>query len=203
MRKFLAFTLAEVLVTMTIVGVVASMTIPTLRFSKTKKEYSVKLRNFYSRMENSILDMEMERGSFRDMRLPTSTKAFDWYMDNIDPYMGHEFIKDEQIYFKDGSKIAALSPGGCLDVHYDTNGDKGPNAYGYDRYLFLYCFTDHARTVWFGNPDIFFGTYSGGLSNQGASRDAMIQKCNQERIWCSRLLQNDQWEYKSDYPIKF
>ena len=62
MRKILAFTLAEVLLTMTIVGVVAAMTIPTLHYSRVKKEYTAKLKNFYSRMENYILDMEMDKG---------------------------------------------------------------------------------------------------------------------------------------------
>ena len=36
-KKALAFTLAEVLITMSIVGVVAALTIPTLHYQKTKK----------------------------------------------------------------------------------------------------------------------------------------------------------------------
>ena len=31
----------------------------------------------------------------------------------------------------------------------------------------------------------------------------MITKCKNETSWCSRLLQNDQWEFKGDYPFKF
>ena len=42
MRKLFAFTLAEVMLTMTIVGVVAAMTIPTLHYQRVKKEYSAK-----------------------------------------------------------------------------------------------------------------------------------------------------------------
>ena len=30
----------------------------------TKKEYSAKLKNFYSRVNNAILDMEIDKGSF-------------------------------------------------------------------------------------------------------------------------------------------
>ena len=75
MRKLFAFTLSEVMITMTIVGVVAAMTIPTLHYQRVKKEYTAKLKNFYSRMENSILDMEMDKGSFRDMRLPTTNRS--------------------------------------------------------------------------------------------------------------------------------
>ena len=67
-KKF-AFTLAEVMVTMSIVGVVAAMTIPTLHYQRVKREYSAKLKNFYSRMNNAILDMQMDKGSFSDMQL--------------------------------------------------------------------------------------------------------------------------------------
>src|SRR5574344_2904850 len=57
--KFLAFTLAEVLITLGIIGVVAALTIPTLMqktqelesISKLKKVYSV-LQNAYSRAIN-------------------------------------------------------------------------------------------------------------------------------------------------------
>ena len=94
------FTLAEVLLTMTIVGVIAAMTIPTLHYQRVKKEYSAKLKNFYSKIDNAILDMEMDKGSFRDMTLPTGnpcTECFKWYMNNLDPYIGHDFVNRANI----------------------------------------------------------------------------------------------------------
>lgn len=203
--KKVAFTLAEVLITMTIVGTVAALTIPTLHYQRIKKEYTAKLKNFYSKMNNAILDMEMDKGSFRDMRLPTQGNGYNWYITNIDPYLGHSYVdsNNKKVYYKDGSTILTFYTGGCLDVDYDVNGDKSPNRAGYDRYRFLYCFTDANRTSWFGNKDIFFGTYGSGLSGAGTTRNSMIQKCQNEPIWCTRLLQNDQWEFKSDYPFKF
>lgn len=211
MRKVLAFTLAEVLLTMTIVGVVAAMTIPTLHYSRVKKEYTAKLKNFYSRMENSILDMEMDKGSFRDMKLPDPGKGFDWYMENIDPYFGHQYVdKTKQIiYYKDGSKLDTFYSNktdtgeSCLDVLYDVNGDKSPNKNGYDRHSFLFCFTDTHRNAWFGNPDIFFGVYGNEAVSAGQSRAKIIEICKKENRKCTRLLQNDQWEFKGDYPLKF
>lgn len=206
------FTLAEVLLTMTIVGVIAAMTIPTLHYQRVKKEYSAKLKNFYSRMDNALLDMEMDKGSFRDMTLPNgdSTKCpecFKWYMNNLDPYIGHDFVNHvgnyDMIYFKDGSAIVQLYHGGCMDVIYDTNGDRPPNREGFDRYRFLFCFSDDNRRAHFGNKDIFFGTYGSGLKDAGVTRQQMISKCKSDPSWCTRLLQNDQWEFRSDYPHKF
>ena len=207
MKKISAFTLAEVILTMTIVGVVAAMTIPTLHYQKNKKEYGAKLKNFYSRMENAIVDMEMDKGSFRDMLKPESGEGFKWYTDNIDPYMGHQYVdtSKKKIYFKDGSDLELFHSGGCLDVNYDVNGDRAPNRMGFDRYRFLYCFDDTHRTGWFGNKDIFFGAYGSGLNAVGTTRAQMIEKCKaaDTASWCTKLLQNDQWEFKHDYPHKF
>lgn len=202
-QKNKAFTLAEVLLTMTIVGVVATLTIPTLHYGRVKKEYTAKLKNFYSKMNNAVLDMEMDKGSFRDMVKPEQGKGYDWYMENIDPYMGHQFVRNNQVYLKDGSKIMTFYTGGCLDIDYDINGDKGPDRQGYDRQRFLYCFDNANRTSWFNNPEIFFGTYGSGQNAVGTSRAQMITKCKSEPSWCTRLLQNDQWEFKDDYPFKF
>ena len=205
-KKTLAFTVAEILVAMSIVGVVAAMTIPTLYYNKMKKEYSVKLKNFYSRMQNAIEDMQVDKGSFKDMKKPTNATMKTWYMDNIDPYMGHQYVNGNKIYYKDGSSLQLLGIGGCLDVWYDVNGDKSPNRSGYDRYRFLYCFVDSERSLWFGNKETFFGTYGGGFVSTGTTRQQMIDKCKSPGSgaeYCSRLLQVDNWEYKQDYPYKF
>lgn len=203
-KKSLAFTLAEVLLTMTIIGVVAAMTIPTLHYQRVKKEYTTKLKNFYSRMDNAILDMETDYGSFRDLRKPDNGKGYDWYMKYIDPYVGHQYVKDgNKVFYSDGSLLTTFYSGGCLDVDYDVNGLKGPNREGYDMFRFLFCFTTDSRKYWFGNDDIFFGSYGSGSVAAGASRDGMISKCQENAMWCTRLLQNDQWEFKGDYPYKF
>ena len=203
-KKSLAFTLAEVLLTMTIIGVVAAMTIPTLHYQRVKKEYTTKLKNFYSRMDNAILDMETDYGSFRDLRKPDNGKGYDWYMKYIDPYVGHQYVKDgNKVFYSDGSLLTTFYSGGCLDVDYDVNGLKGPNREGYDMFRFLFCFTTDNRKSWFGNDDIFFGSYGSGSVAAGASRDGMISKCQENAMWCTRLLQNDQWEFKSYYPYKF
>lgn len=203
-KKSLAFTLAEVLLTMTIIGVVAAMTIPTLHYQRVKKEYTTKLKNFYSRMDNAILDMETDYGSFRDLRKPDNGKGYDWYMKYIDPYVGHQYVKDgNKVFYSDGSLLTTFYSGDCLDVDYDVNGLKGPNREGYDMFRFLFCFTTDNRKSWFGNDDIFFGSYGSGSVAAGASRDGMISKCQENAMWCTRLLQNDQWEFKSDYPYKF
>lgn len=215
-KKTLAFTVAEILVAMSIVGVVAAMTIPTLHYNKTKKEYSVKLKNFYSRMQNAIEDSQIDNGSFKDIKQPANNaaSAWNWYLRYVDPYMGHQYLANPGskgfygvVYFKDGSTLQIANNGSCQDVVYDVNGEKSPNRPGYDKYRFLYCFTDASRAGFFGDKNIIFGTYGGGLVAASTTRQTMINSCGQSgsnSAWsCSRLLQVDNWEFKQDYPYKF
>ena len=211
MKKLLAFTLAEVLLTMSIVGTVAAMTIPTLYYNRVRKEYTTKLKNFYSHMENAVMDMQMDKGSFQNFvhdhnnGTINGLQPFDWYMEYIDPYMGHQYVdtKNKKIYFKDGSAIVKITEAGCVDLRYDLNGGKGPNRLGYDIFQYLYCFTDDKRVTYWGNKDIFFGVYGKHLQDSGTTREQMIEKCIEKPYWCTKLLQNDQWEFKNDYPYRF
>lgn len=204
-QKSLAFTLAEVLLTMTIIGVLAAMTLPTLNYQRVKKEYTTKLKNFYSKIDNAILDMELDYGSFRDLKKPAQGKGYDWYLKYLDPYIGHQYVKKDKkiVYYKDGSSLKTFYTGGCLDVDYDVNGDKGPNQNGYDIFRFLFCFNKSDRESWFGSDEIFWGTYGSGLTGSKQTRAEMIAKCKANSAYCTRLLQNDQWEFKNDYPFKF
>lgn len=58
-----AFTLAEVLITLAVVGVVAAMTIPTLISNYKKHTIETKLKRFYSTMNQAIKLSEIDNGS--------------------------------------------------------------------------------------------------------------------------------------------
>lgn len=69
MRKFLAnfnlsaFTLAEVLITLGIIGVVAAMTIPTLVVNSQKNQTITQLKKSYSTLSNLIQTLRTEEGA--------------------------------------------------------------------------------------------------------------------------------------------
>ena len=58
-----AFTLAEVLITLGIIGVVAAMTLPTLISKYKEKEYSTKLKKYYSVMATAFNSAILENGT--------------------------------------------------------------------------------------------------------------------------------------------
>ena len=62
--KFLAFTLAEVLITLGIIGIVAALTIPTVINSTQDKEFSAALKEFYSILEQAELSMQGNNEAF-------------------------------------------------------------------------------------------------------------------------------------------
>ncbi len=54
MKKQKAFTLAEVLITLAIIGVIAAITIPTLVMNGRKSSYSTAVRKFYSNLTDAV-----------------------------------------------------------------------------------------------------------------------------------------------------
>jgi len=102
-----AFTLAEVLITLAIIGIVAAMTIPTLMQSYKKKVVEVKLQKFYAMINEAVRLSEIDNGdagswdfldafcSFNDEN-ETSTRpqcksgtedALIWYNKYLAPYI--------------------------------------------------------------------------------------------------------------------
>lgn len=62
-RKIFAFTLAEILITLGIIGVVAAMTIPTLMNSISDNEFHVAAKKAYSNIANATSKMLSDNGN--------------------------------------------------------------------------------------------------------------------------------------------
>ena len=62
-HKFFAFTLAEVLITLGIIGVVAALTIPTLISNHQKKVYVTQFKKVYNTVTNAFKLMQAETGT--------------------------------------------------------------------------------------------------------------------------------------------
>lgn len=81
MRKNIAFTLAETLVVMGIIGVVAALTIPNVNSATNEKENVVRLKKVYSNLNNAIGSAEAEYGPVtkwfaKDSNSTAKTKRF-------------------------------------------------------------------------------------------------------------------------------
>ena len=92
-----AFTLAEVLITLGIIGVVAAMTIPTLINDYEKKETVTALQKMYSTINQAVKISEIENGSMTGWGSPAtdfdSTQSKDWWNTYFVPYSDLSVLK--------------------------------------------------------------------------------------------------------------
>lgn len=63
-----AFTLSEVLITLGIIGIVASMTIPNLIANYQKTQYISQLKKFYSSFNSALKNMSVDNGCANDLK---------------------------------------------------------------------------------------------------------------------------------------
>jgi len=97
-----AFTLAEVLITLAIIGVVAAMTIPTLIADYQKKVYINKLKTTYTTLTHGMQLLMAETGCFDDIEC---TGAFDGiYSDVTDAEWNKTFFSKMEKVFKIAEK---------------------------------------------------------------------------------------------------
>ena len=96
-----AFTLAEVLITLTIIGVVAAMTLPTLVQSYLEKQRVTQLKTTVSRINQAVQQIEQEYGTIDTWGLTETFQGVDEEGKNILDYSsGAIFMTRLAKYFK-------------------------------------------------------------------------------------------------------
>ena len=224
--KCFAFTLAEVLITLGIIGVVASMTIPTLIQNYKKKEAATRAKQAYSQISQAIRLSEAENGEFASWDTAMSNNAkentklfFDKYLapyfkglklcDSKVEVCGASLSSNDVVYFfPNGTSVAFLvKPGAKMYVMIDVNGPKKPNILGRDNFYFKTDDTEQKRLMPYGWFDGITreDVLRRGYTMYGDSRTMSCKKQADEenelnRYGCTALLMLDGWEMKDDYP---
>ena len=173
--KRVAFTLAEVLITLGIIGIVAAMTIPTLVANYQKKVLKTQFAKKYAEISQAVLLAKSEtNGNFKEYCIkydgtsffnePECKAMFDKYFKET----GTCVYKDDVLTYdkKRSASVNAgavtapkrlLSDGSCYDMKvnayqlgftFDMNGpDKGPNALGHDIFSFWLDANDYLQPI--------------------------------------------------------
>ena len=110
-NKKLAFTLAEVLITLGIIGVVAAMTIPNLISSYRKKQIEIQTKVTYSTIQQALRFAEYEELSYTEVADGNNQAMIDWF----DNFLG-KHLKVEQ--------MCVNKAPGCWHQVYALNGSK-------------------------------------------------------------------------------
>ncbi len=200
--KHLAFTLAEVLITLGILGIVSALTIPSFMQKYKKEEATARLKKFYSTMGQAITLSESKNGTLNDLLEKNAgvDEVEEWFNKYLAGYLKFEkgsYSPNKNrgftVYLADGSSFY-LWKANCTEVFFDINGDKKPNTMGRDQFNFMLCSDNIAG--WADNK------HWSSYYNSGTSRLRRRNLCITEPRFCSGLLEYDNWEFKEDYPYR-
>lgn len=223
----IAFTLAEVLITLGIIGVVSAMTIPTLMANHRKKVVETKLEKIYSVMNQAINLTNAEYGDVTNWIIdcgssnsPTCSinEVENWFNSTIGKHLetlktGKTKNKTDDIlliYLKDGSILGVTNY--IYDMVFYVNSDAISNKQSGKNY-FLFRFNpillSHQNNEE-AQKDLKYSlkpTFEPYSNYWNGTREQLIDghsfSCAQNHAFCAKLIQYDGWKISKDYPVKF
>ena len=122
-KRKAAFTLAEVLITLGIIGVVAAMTMPVLIYNHKKSVTETAAKKFYSNMNQAVLRAEIDFGDKLLWNI-SGTSLYDTYLKNYLLVTQTKYVAGArpsvELYFSDGSyaKITSRDISYCVKASY-------------------------------------------------------------------------------------
>lgn len=226
MKRKVGFTLAEVLITLGIIGIVAAMTIPNIIAGYRKKVVETRLAKLYSSVNQAIKMSEVKNGDCKywewgDINNHRDSEFMEkWWKTYMNDYMPYVIFakKDStqsssisgnggyKLFFKDGSslRIEAIPGSYAWFVLYPDaklsdfkNGKKQTDQEKPGRNFFgFYIWPSKKCAI---TPD------------NNADRTKLITKCLSDFNEtsgnlggsCATLIMTNGWKVPDDYPIKF
>ena len=223
MVKINAFTLAETLITLSIIGIVAALTIPSLISKHEKRTTALRVKKAYSELYQALTLSQTKNGPIAEWNYSNT--------DNIDN--NRQFIKKYILpYYKlqecstqhnnncglsvsdtainyilpNGTGISIKPYAQTIYVLIDVNGGKKPNYQGRD--AFYFCTKDNKLVATGWNIEITRDDILNGkavFNNQPCLCKKYDKNDTENPIYlqrrcCTPLLILDGWEFKDDYP---
>lgn len=224
----LAFTLAEVLITLAIIGVVAALTIPAVVQKYQKTQAVTQLKKTYVALasttnlaianEGPVSGWEIENNNGADFAnkylIPylkiskncgtdtgdTCSFSYTTLNGNTQNALNSAWAR---FYLNDGSFIAA----GAFQtsdtykyayVYVDINGQKKPNKFGKDVFKFVYWIKAEYAPEVAGK----FIAYGANWSRDDIVSDRAEYTCKRDKRGelCAALIMKDSWQMLDDYP---
>ncbi len=221
------FTLAEVLITLGIIGIIAAITIPGLMTAHRKRVIETRLVKFYTTMNQAIKLAEYDyddrtgwdalgHGFITDEEGNDTEEATAaaWVNKYLVPYIKSDVKMTNkagkiQLYFQDGSMVA-ISSTSWLFFPDATKYKLTETGIVNEDYTGKYVFT------FFFSPNCSNKTDCKYVSNgvepykygwNGTKEDLMngrygCAKSGVTRAYCTELIKQNGWKIPSDYPIK-
>lgn len=208
------FTLAEVLITLGIIGVVAAMTIPTLMTNFQKKRTETQLVKFYSMMNQTLRMSVAENGDPEGWVTRNKGYSADENIEFLNtyilPYMKNLGYKNCTrnsdlicIALLDGGVITFKIDGNGADIVYYTEEKYRTDMQNIARHRFSFQFSKESG-VWDKiNSTNYIEPYTYGWDGKLQSlRTHPRYGCRNGAGYnfCTKMIQQNSWKIPSDYP---
>lgn len=229
MKNKKGFTLAEVLITLGIIGVVAAMTLPALIQNHRNSVVETRLKKFYSAINQAVVMAENDYGDkkewYEDLTgaeidndgnpIPGSSELEKWFNKYLMPYLIEvktETLSDGtfMVYFSDGSALATISAGRGRDWYfYPSNPEKcmsrtQEKANGICRFVFSFKPVGDEYS-WKYHLDKGFEP---AKYRWDGSSENLYKGCSDKisdgilHGHCTALIQYNGWKIPKDYPFR-
>lgn len=143
-RKYFAFTLAEVLITLGIIGVVAAITIPTLINSYQNTQYVTAYKKFYTSMNQALVQMATDAGCTGDLQCTGILDNGGVGDNTADQKLATELFK----YLKVSKDCGTATTGDCWAA-YNTKYDGSGGTYNHNTDIRYKILTADGMSVYF------------------------------------------------------
>lgn len=226
-----AFTLAEVLITLGIIGIVAAMTLPTMIMNHRKQVTVNKVKKFYTVMSQATNSAIAEYGSMEDWQGFTTTKNGEemqnWFDTYLKPYLKviDEFVKTDEgtgystlfVVLSDGSVLLMVNWAGSAKSDDNANHVQDNHnglihlSYLTDKKLIddvdsrIGCVNTFSFLFYSPLKDQYFFqpyTYQANTPEK-YNREFFIEQVKGGNTqYCAAIMMFDGWQIKSDYPFQ-
>ena len=222
--KYFAFTLAETLITLGIIGVVAGLTMPTLISNYRKHVVETRLEKFYSEINQAVKMSEIENGdvaqwenlrnTYEDSQHPTYEENLAYLQKYFIPYI--KTINIEECVSNKLSVCVTLSNGSLFRFDSDmfrfypnAKLEKDPTQeyLGKNCFSFIFAPNDiHYRAANNKGVEPYVGSWGGDYNElfthpiYGCTSEGSDWNHNR---YCTKIIQMNGWKIPKEYPIKF
>ena len=228
-NRKIAFTLAEVLITLGIIGVVAAMTLPSVISNYRKTTVEVKLKRFYSVFNSALKRSEVDNGAMENWEWPTpmipdgngnlitnSITNYNWFERYLKPYLNNKTVAESfhlycvwydgfSVKFTDGTAVSCGSPitagflGSFVCMFF-------PEAKMIDN---VRDYTSEAANLIPGK-DYFLFVINHNIYGKNGLQPFPSDSCFATKgakylpsPGCAKKIVENNWEIPDDYPLKF
>ena len=202
-----AFTLAEVLITLGIIGLIAILICPFIVQNYQNKVVSTRLKNFYTNFSQAITMAESDYGNKAYWLLNVgANRDLEWCKKYIYPYMNivkaevsdSDFINGKYIYhLADGTSFAFVSGHGFYDILFWPSSVEKCDINNLDNFgkCAFWFTTNQSKAIVPSRSD--YGIGSNALLGRCKSVSSYFASCD-----CTFLIAVNGWSIPKNYPKK-